>query len=80
MYIPAEMESVAKSGLLPFFGCQGLHRLQIEVVIQMQIVEILSMDEQVQHVVALSTHLQNTKENLNFCPWTPKIPIEFYHH
>jgi len=36
-----------------------VQNLEIEVVVQMQIVQILSMDEQVQHVVALAQHLQS---------------------
>lgn len=37
---------------------QCLHRLQVEVVVQMQVVEILTVDQQVEHVVALPAHLQ----------------------
>ena len=35
-----------------------LDGLEVEVVVQMQVVEILAMDEEVQHVVTLATHLQ----------------------
>ena len=42
-----------------FYLCgQCLHRLQVEVVVQMQVVEILTVDEQIEHVVALSANLQ----------------------
>lgn len=45
--------------LLRFYlCCQCLHRLQVEVVVQMQVVEVLTVDEQVEHVVALPAHLQ----------------------
>ena len=54
------MEGIAKSRLLALLGGQRLHRLQIEVVIQMQVVQVLAMDQQVQHVVALPTHLHTT--------------------
>lgn len=37
---------------------QRLHRLQVEVVVQMQVVEILTVDQQIEHVVALPAHLQ----------------------
>lgn len=37
---------------------EGLHRLQVEVVIQVKVIQVLSVDQQVQHVVALATHLQ----------------------
>lgn len=44
---------------MEFYLCgQCLHRLQVEVVVQMQVVEVLTVDEQVEHVVALPTHLQ----------------------
>lgn len=37
---------------------QCLHGLQVEVVVQMQVVEVLTVDEQIEHVVALPAHLQ----------------------
>ena len=33
-----------ESGLLSFFGGQGLHWLQVEVVVEMQVVQVLTMD------------------------------------
>ena len=39
-------------------GRERLRRLQVEVVIQVQVVQVLPVDEQVQHVIALSAHLQ----------------------
>ena len=56
--LPAEMEGVAESGLLSLFRRQRFHRLQVEVVVQMQVVEILSVNQQVEHIVALPQHLQ----------------------
>lgn len=45
--------------LLRFYLCgQCLHWLQVEVVVQMQVVEILTVDQQIEHVVALPAHLQ----------------------
>ena len=58
--LSAEMEGVAEAGLLALLGGQGLHGLQVEVVIQMQVVEVLAVDEQIEHVVALPAHLQQT--------------------
>ncbi len=55
--LPAEMKGVAKPGLLPLLGGEGFHWLQVEVVVQMEVVEVLTMDEKVEHVVALSTDL-----------------------
>lgn len=37
---------------------QGLDRLQVEVIVQMQVVEVLAVDKQIEHVVALPTNLQ----------------------
>lgn len=37
---------------------QRLNRFEVEVVVQMQVVEVLTMDKQIEHVVALSAHLQ----------------------
>jgi len=55
-----EMESVAEATLLPLFRRQGLGRLQVEVVVEMEIIQPLALDEQVQHVIALSAHLQTS--------------------
>ena len=57
-YLTTQMESVTESRLLAFLGRQGLDRLQVEVVVKMQIVEVLTVDKKVQHVIALFTHLQ----------------------
>lgn len=37
---------------------ESLDRLQVEVVVQMQVVEVLAVNEQVEHVVTLSADLQ----------------------
>ena len=54
----AKMESITESGLFTFFSGQSLHGLQIEVVIQMQIVQVLTMNQQVQHVITLTADLK----------------------
>lgn len=41
-----------------YLCCQSLDRLQVEVVVQMQVVEVLAVNKQIEHVVALSAHLQ----------------------
>lgn len=56
--LAAEMEGIAEPRLLSLFGGQGLDRLQVEVEVQVQIVEVLAVDEQVEHVVALTADLQ----------------------
>ena len=60
--LPAEVEGIAKSGFLALLGCQRLHWLQVEVVVQMQVVQILAVDQQIEHVIPLATHLQVTKK------------------
>ena len=42
-------------------GGERLDWLQVEVEVEMQVVEVLAMDQQVQHVVTLTTHLQIIK-------------------
>ena len=37
---------------------ERLDGLEVEVVVQMQVVEVLSVDQQIEHVVALSADLQ----------------------
>jgi hypothetical protein len=47
--------------LWPWLACLGGERLgglEVEVVVQVQVVEVLAVDQQVEHVVALPTHLQ----------------------
>jgi hypothetical protein len=55
---PTEVESVAEPGLLSLFRGKRFYRLQVEVVVEVQVVEVLAMDEQVEHVIALPAHLQ----------------------
>jgi hypothetical protein len=56
--LPDQMEGVSKSTLLPLLGGQGFDWFKVEIVIQMEVVQVLSVDQQVEHVVALSTHLE----------------------
>ncbi len=51
------MESVSKTTLFSLFCGESFDRLEVEVVIKMKIVEVLAVDEQVEHVIALTTHL-----------------------
>lgn len=54
----AEMESIPKPRLFALFGCQSFDRLQVEVVVQVQIVQVLPVDQKIEHVVALATDLK----------------------
>lgn len=50
---------VSGYSFLRFYLCgQCLDRLQVKVVVQMQVVEVLTVDQQIEHVVALPAHLQ----------------------
>ena len=55
---PTQVERVPEPRLLALLGRQGLDGLQVEVVVEVQVVEVLAVDKQVQHVVALLTDLQ----------------------
>ena len=43
--LATEMKGVPESTLLPLFRCQSLDGLQVEVVVEMEVVEVLSVDE-----------------------------------
>ena len=59
--LATQVEGVAEARLLSLLGGEGLDGLQVEVVVQMQVVEVLAVDEEVQHVVALTAHLDKEK-------------------
>ena len=56
--LTTQMEGITKSTLLSLLGGKGLHRLQVKVVVQVKIVQILSVYQEIQHVVPLSANLQ----------------------
>ena len=56
--LAAQVERVAEPALLAFLGGERLHRLQVEVVVEVQVVQVLAVNQQVQHVVPLAAHLQ----------------------
>ena len=61
-----KMESISKSAFLPFLRGQSLNWLKIEVVVQMQVVEVLSVDQKVKHVVALPTDVETCLNPVEF--------------
>ena len=61
------MEGITESALLSFFGGQCLHRLQVEVVVKMQVGQVFAVNQQVQHVVALSAHLDACFNPVELC-------------
>jgi hypothetical protein len=52
------MKRVSKPTLFALLGGESLYWLQVEIEVQVQVVEVLFVDQQVEHVVALSHHLQ----------------------
>ena len=61
------MECITKSTLLSLLGGECFGRLEIEVVIKMQVVELLTVDEQIEHVVPLTTNLQPDLHPIQLC-------------
>lgn len=59
IYTPREMEGVPEAGLLPLLGREGLDRLQVEVVVQVEVAQALAVDEEVEHVIPLPAHLES---------------------
>ena len=59
--LSAQMESVSETRLFALLGRQSLDGLQVEVVVQMEIVEVLSVDQQVEHVPSLAANLEINK-------------------
>ena len=55
----AEMESVSETRLLSLLRRQRFHRLQVEVVIEMQIVQVFAVNQQVEHIVTLAADLES---------------------
>jgi len=55
-----QVESVSESRLLSFFRGKGLDGLQIHVVIEMKVVQVLAVNEEVEHVVSLSANLETS--------------------
>mmetsp|Transcript_22146 Transcript_22146/g.49255 ORF Transcript_22146/g.49255 Transcript_22146/m.49255 type:complete len:334 (+) Transcript_22146:5419-6420(+) len=57
--LPRQVEGVTEPRFLSLLGGERLGGLEVEVVVQVQVVEVLAVDEQVEHVVALPAHLQS---------------------
>lgn len=61
------MEGISKPRFLSLLCGQGLDWLQVEVVVQMEVVQVLAVDQQVQHVVTLPTYLQTNLHPIQSC-------------
>ena len=55
-----QVESVSESRLLSFFRRESLDGFQVHVVIEMEVVQVLSVNEEVEHVVTLSADLKTS--------------------
>ena len=55
--LAAEVEGVAEARLLALLGGESLDGLEVEVVVEVQVVDVLAVDEQVEHIVALPADL-----------------------
>lgn len=55
LQLPAYREDKGRGRHL---GGEGLDGLQVEVVVQVEVVEVLAVDQKVEHVVALAADLQ----------------------
>ena len=56
--LAAQVEGVAEPRLLALLGRERLDRLEVEVEVEVEVVEVLAVDEEVEHVVALAAHLE----------------------
>jgi hypothetical protein len=57
-YFTAQVECIAKPGLLPFLCGKGLDRLQVKVIVKVKVVHVLPVDKEIQHIVALAANLK----------------------
>ena len=55
---------------------QRLHRLEVEVVVQMEIVEILTMDQEIEHVVALTADLKTNLHPVRVVDWKNLVDLK----
>jgi len=60
-----QVESVSESRLLSFFRRESLDGFQVHVVIEMEVVQVLSVNEEVEHVVTLSADLKTSFDPIN---------------
>ena len=63
----AKVKSVSESGFLSLFCRERFDRLQVEVVVQVKVVQVLSVNQQVEHVVALTTYLKADLNPIEAC-------------
>lgn len=59
--LSTKVECISEPRLLSLLCSQCFNRLEIEIVIQVKIVQILAMNEQIQHVISLTKNLNRTQ-------------------
>ena len=65
--LPTQVEGVSEARLLPLFRGQRLHWLQVEVVVQVEVVKVLAVNQQIQHVVPLTADLETHLYPVQLC-------------
>jgi len=55
-----QVESVSKTRFLALLGGEGLYRLKIEIVVQVKVVQVLPVDQKVEHVETLAADLKTS--------------------
>ena len=58
---PQEVEGGTEARLLALLGGERLDGLEVEVVVEVQVVQVLPMYQQIQHVVALAADLRRSR-------------------
>ena len=56
--LSTQVEGVSESRSLSLLGRKSLDGFQVHVVIQMKVVQVLSVNKEIEHVVTLSTDLE----------------------
>jgi hypothetical protein len=63
----AKMEGVTETRFLALLCGQCFNGFKVEVIIQMQVVEVLAMNQQHQHVESLTAYLQSHLDPIHLC-------------
>lgn len=56
---------VSETRLLALLGRERLNRFKVQVVVEVEVVEVLAVDEEVEHVVALPADLETSLDPVN---------------
>ena len=53
------MKRVSESGFLSLFCSESLNGLEVKVVIKVQVIKVFTVNQKVQHIIALSANLKS---------------------